>query len=481
MLGSTILVGLMAALQLPVVLTKLSYLIDNPWTVSLDRANAAGLILADSLIARNLGTRPITLVGYSLGSRMIFSCLKELAKKGAFGIVQNVYLFGSPIVANRDEYLKARTVVAGRFVNGYARNDWILGYLFRLTSGGIGGVAGLAPVEDVPRLENVNVTELVPGHMSYRTAMPRLLREVGFLVESDEFSEIEDPDPENHQQRQRELINELEEARKEFEKQEKEKEAKGTFGFFSRKKKQVVGKKAWETYQESKGINEGHGEDGDSNRGVLFDVDAIRAELAKEHLEVRELPSTLPPMKLERTSSESDDMEIREMIEVKELKSTLPPMKLDLNSPTTIPASSRLDLRQTKSYDVKTTSSKSDIPASPLPTHGFSSRRISSDQDAFAPGLSSPYLHPDDEVPMSFDTTYHSPARSSTSFAKPRSVSPAWSPPPIAEPTDRAATLQRPELKSSNTLPIMSMNLEHNAWADDDDEFREKEMEMTFA
>lgn len=479
MLGSTILVGLMAALQLPVVLTKLSYLIDNPWTVSLDRANAAGLILADSLAARNLGTRPITLVGYSLGSRMIFSCLKELAKQGAFGIVQNVYLFGSPIVANRDEYLKARTVVAGRFVNGYARNDWILGYLFRLTSGGISRVAGLAPIEDVPRLENVNVTELVPGHMSYRTAMPRLLREVGFLVESDEFSEIEDPDPENHRQRQRELINELEEARKEFERQEKEKEAKGTFGFFGRKKKKVVDKQAWETYQESKGNDGGYGEDGDSNRGVLFDVDAIRAELAKEDLEVRELQSTLPPMRLERASMESESDP--DIMEIRELESTLPPMKLDLNSPTMIPASSRLDLRQTKSFDVNATISKSDIPASPLPTHGFSSRRVSSDQDASAAGVPSPYLHPDDEVQTSFDTAYHSPARSSTSFTKPRSPSPAWSPPPIAEPTDRAATLQRPELKSSNTLPVMNMNLEHNAWADDDDEFREKEMEMTFA
>lgn len=117
--------GLMAALQLPVVLTKLAYLIDNPWTVSLDRANSAGLILADSLIDRNLGTRPITFVGYSLGSRVIFSCLKELARKGAYGLVQNVYLFGSPIVANKDDYMRVRSVVAGRFVNGYATNDWI--------------------------------------------------------------------------------------------------------------------------------------------------------------------------------------------------------------------------------------------------------------------------------------------------------------------------------------------------------------------
>lgn len=117
----------MASLTLPIVLTKLSYLIDNPWTVSLDRADAAGLILADSLIDRNLGVRPITLVGFSLGSRLIFSCLRELAHRRAFGLVQNVYLFGSPVVAKEEDYLRARTVVSGRFVNGYASNDWILG------------------------------------------------------------------------------------------------------------------------------------------------------------------------------------------------------------------------------------------------------------------------------------------------------------------------------------------------------------------
>ena len=126
-LGATILVALMSALQLPIVLSKLSYLIDNPWTVSMGRANAAGLILADSLIDRNLGARPITLVGFSLGARVIFAALRELANRGAYGLIENVYLFGSPIVASKDDYLLARTVVSGRFVNGYASNDWILG------------------------------------------------------------------------------------------------------------------------------------------------------------------------------------------------------------------------------------------------------------------------------------------------------------------------------------------------------------------
>ena len=129
-LAATILTALMASLTLPIWLAKLSYLIDNPWSVSLDRSDAAGLILADSLMDRNLGARPITLVGFSLGARVVFSCLKELASKGAVGLIQNVYLFGSPVVANKDDYAKVRTVVAGRFVNAYSSSDWILGKLY---------------------------------------------------------------------------------------------------------------------------------------------------------------------------------------------------------------------------------------------------------------------------------------------------------------------------------------------------------------
>lgn len=91
------------------------------------RADMAGLIMADSIVDRNLGARPITLVGFSLGARVIFSCLRELANKGAVGLVQNVYIFGSPVVVSKDDWLKVQTVVSGRFVNGYATNDWILG------------------------------------------------------------------------------------------------------------------------------------------------------------------------------------------------------------------------------------------------------------------------------------------------------------------------------------------------------------------
>jgi Protein of unknown function (DUF726) len=448
-LGSTILVALMASLQLPIVLTKLSYLIDNPWTVSLDRANSAGLILADSLIDRHLGKRPITLLGFSLGSRLIFSCLKELAARGAYGIVQNVYLFGSPIVAKKEEYLRARSVVSGRFVNGYASNDWILGYLFRATSGGIMRVAGLAPVEGVPGLENLDLTQLVNGHMAYRTAMPRLLREVGWEVESDEFTEIEDPDPENHQKRQRELIREIDEARKEAE----AKPEKKRFGFFKRGK--LAEKKGWETYQTdntSSELGQSNGSSGGLKDNVLFDIDAIRKELESEMIEVRQLESTLPPMQLK-----------------------LDPIKGE-QSPYS-------NLRHTKSSDASIgteTRTVKEMLGKFLPQS--LPRKLA---DLRLPARPSeidkePVSNGNHEINMTFDREFESPRELHNS------------PPPLSTHSrDRTPSPppQRPELRTSATMPtdmgsaFGDMNLEHNAWAadDDDDDFsRGKEMNMTF-
>ena len=418
----------MASLQLPLVLTKLSYLIDNPWTVSLARASSAGLILADSLMMNNLGKRPVTLLGFSLGSRVIFSCLKELADKGAQGLVQNVYMFGSPIVANKDEFLKARSVVSGRFVNGYSSNDWILGYLFRATSGGIMRVAGLAPVEGIPGLENFDGTKFVNGHMDYRAAMPRLLKELGWEVLSEEFAEIEDPDPESHGERQRELIREIDEARRDAEL----KPEKKRFGLFKRGK--LAKKKGWETYDVDHNTMSRSSTDSTGTGSVLFDIDAIKAELASES------------------------------IEVKQLESTLPPMKLDLNSPPAQPPAtpSFSDVKESQSQPQSATTSQ---PTSvPLTDHHHP-------QDFHS-------LH-EEEIQMTFDTSYDNMPQRSHSAAE--------------KQFDSLPT--RPELRSSMTMPagvgagagvvggsaVGALALEPNAWAEHDvDDGGEGEIEMSF-
>lgn len=303
-LGATVLTGLMASLQLPMILSKLGYLLDNPWNVSLDRAWSSGLILADSLINRNLGVRPVTLVGFSLGARVIISCLVELARRGAYGLVEEVYIFGSPVVVRPDQFSQARSVVSGRFVNGYSRKDWVLGYLFRATSGGLGRVAGLAAVENVPDVENFDNTDIIEGHMGYRKSIPKLLRLAGFEVISDDFVEIEDPDPDKLRERQRELKHELETARKDMEaeaaKEASQKQRNKFFSWLRPKKKEW-----WEMTEGGKEMGSAEVRDDRSSRevsqepsreqtpepstsgasgasdDVMFDVEAIQREINK--------------------------------------------------------------------------------------------------------------------------------------------------------------------------------------------------------
>lgn len=66
---------------------KLTYFIDNPWGNALLKAKRAGMVLADTLIAQVQESRPVTLIGFSLGARVIYYCLLELAKKSAFGMI----------------------------------------------------------------------------------------------------------------------------------------------------------------------------------------------------------------------------------------------------------------------------------------------------------------------------------------------------------------------------------------------------------
>lgn len=431
----------MAAISLPVVLTKLSYLIDNPWSVSQTRADFAGLILADSLIDRNLGVRPITLCGFSLGARVIFSCLKELAARGAYGVVQNVYLFGTPVVANKDDYIRARTVVSGRFVNGYSTNDWILGYLFRATSGGIMRVAGLSQIP-VEGIENIDVTQFVPGHMSYRTAMPKILQEVGWMVDSLEFTEIEDPDPENHEKRQRELINEIEEARRQLEKKPSK---RGLLGLFSKSKRNAE-RKEWETYDEqAKQAAAASGSDiSENGNNILFDVDAISREvaaLAAEGIEVREIQSTLPPMRLNMEALRTPSPRI---------------------SDSSQPNSPYGTLRHTQSYS----------PGIPYRQKGSPVPAAASSSNGALPngGNASPRWNDNDEYEESkVSMTFESP--------EPK----AGSTPALERNSSSTPAAQRPALYSARSSPAATAapSPRHNAWADEGEDGGE-EVEMTF-
>jgi Protein of unknown function (DUF726) len=254
-----------------------------------------------------------------------------LARVKAHGIVQDIFLFGAPVIIKQKECLRAQSIVAGRFVNGYKSNDWILGYLFRASTTGLGRVAGLRPIENCGDIENLNCTELVGGHLLYRDSMPKLMKEAGFLVVSEEFSEMEDPDPDKQRERQIQLYEEIEEAKKLVAQEEaealrtgkkvKRRNAKksGFLGLWGKEiETKPMGLKVdgetnpvplstetfeYDPYEEKKKPGakiqspavEKKSTDG-RNEGVLFDVDKMREELAANGVSITSLESTLPPL-----------------------------------------------------------------------------------------------------------------------------------------------------------------------------------------
>ncbi|KAI9205052.1 uncharacterized protein BJ171DRAFT_423515, partial [Polychytrium aggregatum] len=164
----TVLPILMMGLTGPLWMLKLTYLLDNPWGNALGKAKWAGRVLADTLLQGAQENRPVTLVGFSLGARVIYYCLLELAEKGAFGIVEEAYMFGCPVMATKLEWEQIASVVSGRIVNGYLSNDWVLGVLYRASSAYWTDVAGLRPVQGVAGIENYQLNDIISGHLEYR-------------------------------------------------------------------------------------------------------------------------------------------------------------------------------------------------------------------------------------------------------------------------------------------------------------------------
>lgn len=177
-LRRTVLATLWAALW-PIQIVKLAAGVDNPFNLAKNRSEKAGRILADALINKVQGERPVTLVGYSLGARVIYFCLKTLAERKAFGLVDTVVFIGAPVPANRQHWQTMRSVVAGKLFNVYSESDWILAFLYRATSIQL-GIAGLQAVADIKGVENLDLTQEVKGHLRYSRLIAQILTRCGF-------------------------------------------------------------------------------------------------------------------------------------------------------------------------------------------------------------------------------------------------------------------------------------------------------------
>ncbi|KAJ6739969.1 TRANSMEMBRANE AND COILED-COIL DOMAIN-CONTAINING PROTEIN 4 TMCO4 [Salix purpurea] len=190
----TVLSTLLAALAWPATLLAATDFIDSKWTIAIDRCDKAGKLLAEVLLKGLQGNRPVTLVGYSLGARVIFKCLETLAEtEHSAEVVERVVLLGAPISIRDQKWEAARKMVAGRFVNAYSTSDWTLGVAFRasLLTQGLAGIQSI----DVPGIENVDVTDIVEGHSSYLWATQQILEQ----LELDAYYHVfRSPNPPEH-------------------------------------------------------------------------------------------------------------------------------------------------------------------------------------------------------------------------------------------------------------------------------------------
>ncbi|XP_073973426.1 transmembrane and coiled-coil domain-containing protein 4-like isoform X2 [Rhodnius prolixus] len=180
----TILSGLVNAVAWPAGLLGLASVIDNPWGVCCRRSAQVGKHLAEVLINREHGRRPVTLIGYSLGARAIFYCLREMSEReNCTGVIQDAYLIGAPCTGNPVKWDKICKVVAGTITNAYCKTDWLLRFLYRTLSMPRGGVAGLQPIDiNNKRLKNVDLSHIVSGHGDYPEKMQEILKELGVRV-----------------------------------------------------------------------------------------------------------------------------------------------------------------------------------------------------------------------------------------------------------------------------------------------------------
>lgn len=178
LLRRTVFASLAAGLW-PLGLIKLGTIIDNPFNIARTRADKAGKILAATLIGKAQGERPVTLVGWGVGARVVYSCLMELARQNAFGLVENAALLGTPAPSRSQEWTRLRSMVSGRLINVYSEQDIILGLLYRANTGTL-DVAGLQAVTQVSGVENVNVSDLVDSHTKYRLHTGQILKMIGF-------------------------------------------------------------------------------------------------------------------------------------------------------------------------------------------------------------------------------------------------------------------------------------------------------------
>ena len=143
----------------------------NPFAESAKRAVETGKFLAYYIKNRALGNIAVSLIGFSLGGRMVASVLTELQNEPEI-YIQDAILIGGAVSNKAEKWRLRRKAVAGRLINVMSKNDEVLQKLY--TTAKFESAAGANPIL-VEGVENFDASEYVQGHSDHPLKLDKTL------------------------------------------------------------------------------------------------------------------------------------------------------------------------------------------------------------------------------------------------------------------------------------------------------------------
>lgn len=151
-----------------------SDVLSNPWHSAMKKAEMTGVLLADA-ISRTPKWR-FTLAGHSLGARVIYFALEELARRNHTKRIRDVFLLGGAVSNEPEGWERAASAVSGFINNCYSKNDSVLAYAYRIANAGQSTPIGYEPINTRhDRIRNLDRTPTVAGHMDWKCDLPSIL------------------------------------------------------------------------------------------------------------------------------------------------------------------------------------------------------------------------------------------------------------------------------------------------------------------
>jgi len=146
------------------------------WHSAMVAAERAGELLAQAIL-RTPQWR-YTLVGHSLGARVIHFALKALAAR-SYKRIENVYLLGGAVGGGSQDSACWETVASalkGRLFNCYSGGDTVLRVLYQLANAGMSDPIGYCGIQlQHPRIVSYDASARVQGHGQWKREFRSIL------------------------------------------------------------------------------------------------------------------------------------------------------------------------------------------------------------------------------------------------------------------------------------------------------------------